>query len=438
MGDKKSSMTEQGGVDETARIERVEAVITKPTSETAVSEHGKEGKSDRHEKAKELSEVVEKIKALEERIEFHKGSFIRKILDFGKIDKLREELGILKHKKGFLEENMRREAELTAAHEEIIVEEREYEGELGKIESAEEEAARLEKEDNEARSVKNSAKKYNTFFVHDIVDADWKPSENNKAVDTRQLSFSDQLDIVAGLRPTISASSLRPDTADWTFTPGSFGAFISRGKILGGEYGDMGSIALGLKKRLIPKGRETIKSIDGAINRQIPKLEVVTDRDGSKKKKESYYNELIIENPEVAGVYLKWYFKDLPSGESKKNEEGLPIEEPENEVSLQNEFNEWGNLKASYDLIWNKLKLVADRKIPLFVLTLDNHARQIYDIDFQKRSFRVSAEWDPSAMSYEEGIGEWRREEAIKRQIKKVSHLLSDAEKKLYEASGDS
>ena len=125
------------------------------------------------------------------------------------------------------------------------------------------------------------------------------------------------------------------------------------------------------------------------------------------------YNELVIEKPEVAGVYIKWtdVMPKLSETMSIQNGDGV-----------------------RYDLFWERLKASAEKNIPIFVLTPENRAYMISDIDVEGRTFRVAkAEMQPEDMTnlpgiYQQHLGETEKRTVAMRQIDKVQHLLSSEE----------
>ena len=206
------------------------------------------------------------------------------------------------------------------------------------------------------------------------------------------------MDILSRLAPTISASTLDEGSKQRTFGKGSWGAFISGGRVVGGGRSDIGSVSVGLRDRRVMSERDVpLEAIEGAID--------------GRNRNESY-NELIIEQPEVAGVYCKW-FKDIPLTEN---------------VSLQN-----GN-GVGYDSWWGRMKNVMDRNVPVFVLTQDNQTHLLYDIDTEKRTFKVAAKISPDDLVgmpgvYKQHTGVDEKRAAVGRVFEHVSYLLTEEEK---------
>lgn len=366
-------------------------------NEKKSTEQEREGASERIEK------YQQRIEALRAEISEKKSSLINRLLEFRRINDLEKNLGILGKIKSSAEEDKQRLDELVAGYDSIISQDSELvsikvQAKEEMQQRAEEQLAALEQEEK-ARSVEDIAVRHKCFLVHDIIDAEWKPSANNQAIDTKQLSFEDQLDIVLGFEPTIAASSLRKgDPQDDTFADGmSWGVFLSGGRTLGGYRGDLGTRATGLRERHVSKELCSIEAIDEAIT----------------SPEKARYNELVIEKPEVAGVYIKWTDVMPPLSEM---------------MSVQN----GGGVR--YDKVWEKLQLSAEKNIPIFVLTPENQVYMISDIDVQGRTFRVAkAEMQPEDMMnlpgvYQQHLGETEKRTIAMRQIDKVRHLLPSEE----------
>ncbi len=137
-------------------------------------------------------------------------------------------------------------------------------------------------------------KEKNAFFVHMIqVTNQLNVSENNRSgIDTTKLTTADKLDMVYGVSPTLSASTLRPNTNDGTFY-GAFGVIFSHGQIESATEGDAGTRAISLTER----DTGTIYNKAENINRAIDRRQF----EGSGKT----YNEIVLKNPEVGACFMK-------------------------------------------------------------------------------------------------------------------------------------
>ncbi len=216
--------------------------------------------------------------------------------------------------------------------------------------------------EEEVRSIKFLAKNNNCYFVHSVVN---------------HLSLGARLARIILLRQTMSTSSLRPDTNDWTIGPRGFGILLKGGVVLAGMPHDMGTLAIGVKERhsIFDDIASSTISIERAINSPVEKPKMIDEYN----LKDGQHNELVVEYPEVAGVCLKWF-------------DGLPLND-DIEIFSQDEY--FRGLLEDHSSVWRWFKIVHSLNIPLFLLTPDNHVRKLYDINFIERSFRVSVKWNP-------------------------------------------
>lgn len=242
-----------------------------------------------------------------------------------------------------------------------------------------EEETRSAKEEAAARNVHEQALRHNCFFVHAIVEEDGKPSDNNATIDTKSASFNDQVAIINGVGPTLSASTVGFGTKHLTFntTQGGLGSgvFLSAGRILAAAPADIGSRAVGLYERdLLPVGSEKKEAIEEAI---------ATRASGDPDR----YNELIIAEPEIAGVYFRFdnliedtEWELLNASTSKKENEPayehmLPMEMKDRVI--KGKRTHAGLTKAA----WEKFREAKAHGVPLYALTDDNKAYAITTID---------------------------------------------------------
>jgi len=279
--------------------------------EREIAESGNVSALEHAERSKENAEVLfsleknrfeeqtQKVEQLRNQIDAKKSRLITKILEFKKIRELHKQLNLREKIASSIEADLNSKNELVEAYDYMLSEEKELAVLNEKIANEnkdKEERKKLEYiEDEKRRTIEDLAGQHGVFFVHDIVDAEWKPGENNNAIDTTKLNFLDQLDIVNGFDPTISVSTLKKDTKQRTFGNGSWGVLLSGGRVIGGEQNDAGTKAYGLRDRRLFGGEDTktIKGIESAIH-------------GSDGNRTEGYNELVVEKPEIAGVYMKW------------------------------------------------------------------------------------------------------------------------------------
>lgn len=418
----KSYMEQKPITEQTTEDERYKAFAEDQRKLAAgigerVSDVAKERKESKERDAESACQAVEeyggKVERLREDVDAKKKSLLSKVINFKKLKELQKEL----HRS----ENILSEREAEQKwHEEMIgyydriLEEEEAMGRLMEeayVDNALfDEKKRVElAEEEKGRSVAEQAKKHGVFFVSDIVTADWKPSANNYAIDTRQLDFDDQLNIILGLEPTLSVSTLSLNSQNRTFGTGAWGVLLSGGRIIGGEETDAATVATGLRNRHIQKESRSIAAIDKAIERPWS---------GGKEGSTSY-NELVVEQPEVAGVYFKIESSDIPHG----MQEGMEIWLPE----------QYG------DAWWEQIGSIMKTGAPLFAIEQNSIAvRMVYDINLKDRTFKVTPSYAPENMTdmpgiYKQHIDEGHRRDAIGKVLDKVAHLLSEEDRALHE-----
>lgn len=378
-----------------------------------VAKEGKTAKEgDLESQHQYLEQHQQKMEKLRDDIDAKKRNVITKIMNFKQLKELEKELNREQTIVQKYEEEQKWRAEMIGYYDRII-EEEEQMGMLMEEAYADNETFDAEKkaeiaEEAKGRSVMERAKKHNVFFVSDIITAG-QASANNRAVRTEGMDFDEQLDIVLGLEPTIAVSTLSPDSKNRTFGRGAWGVLISGGRITGGEPGDAGSWATGLRSRVFhSKESTTVKGIDEAIEGRY---------DG--KMGDGGYNELAVEQPEVAGVYFKLETKDLPEDlQTGKN------------ITLPRQFG---------DAWWEQIGKVMNTGAPMFVIERDNNTvRMVYDIDMEKRSFKVTPTYAPENVVnmpgiYKQHLDAQHKRVSITKIFDKTAHLLTEEERAQHE-----
>lgn len=385
-----------------------------------------------------VEDHMEKIEKLRDEIDSKKSKIINRILEFRQIRKLKKKLAFQEGVLNDTQNMLAQKKELVDAYDYLISEEEKFASlmeEAQKENIQRDEKNKLEiLEEEENRDMKNLIKKHNVFFIHDIVTADWKPSANNSAIDTNELDFNDQLDILHGLAPTISTSTLHENSKQTTFGKGSFGVLLSGGRILGGKRRDAGTVALGLKERAFSSTSDvTVEAIENAITRKS-----TLDEDNFDVKKKTGYNELIVENPEIAGVCVKW------------NDERPNLKEDE-DIVLSNvkKHSTWDKdgvyrevEKDRYAPWWGQISDVIKRGLPLFILNRSNNTvRLMYDINIKNKSFKVTPKYKPEHINnmpgiYKQHLGKTEKRQASMRVFDKAIGLLTEDEKKKFTPDG--
>lgn len=178
---------------------------------------------------------------------------------------------------------------------------------------------------------------------------------------------------------------------------------MSGGRVAGGKAGDADTAASGLKTRHIEERYKTTEAIDKAIDNHVD---------------DEYYNELVLEDPEIAGIFFKCDYDEFPSMH-------------EDEEILFDTGND------TYDEWWEKLKKATEIGAPFFIVESKNRVRMVYGIDFAKKSFKVTPQYLPETIIdmpgiYQKHLGEDEKRRAIMQVIDKAAGLIPEEEREKY------
>ncbi|MEI7426106.1 MAG: hypothetical protein WCK16_04260 [Candidatus Moraniibacteriota bacterium] len=176
-------------------------------------------------------------------------------------------------------------------------------------------------EEREQRDVKKISQDKGIIFLHGLplegLRAMNNTSMNNPGVKTTEISEEEKLKVLLGLEPTISSSAVRKDEAlDRINTMYPFGVILKGGQILAAHNKDSSTLAQHIYNR---KTKDVVvndkmfenSSIQSNISENIDVA--MSERKHNYNYKEADkvdYNEIIVENPQVAGFYLNVDFTD--------------------------------------------------------------------------------------------------------------------------------
>lgn len=264
--------------------------------------------------------------------------------------------------------------------------------------------------------VQHLMKEKNCYFVHTIqVTKELDVSQNNKVLDTKNLTTQDRLDLLYAASPTLSVSTLRPHTEDGTFY-GGFGVVFSQGEIVSAHPGDTGSIAHSLTERTLigEEAKDAPEDIDRAIDRV----------NGGGKS----YNEIVLKSPEIAGGFLKLgSFGDRITYETTVAEYGAGGGSVEGDVGILNLEND-KKTGRNFDTV---LKTLEEMKFygPIFLMDDNNELHIVNSIDGKARKVAFSSKsFSPANLAevYENSRMDSQTKEALRDRLKRRNILKAE------------
>lgn len=350
-----------------------------------------------------IARLEAQIHELDTEIEAMKSSLLKRIINFRSIAQ-KERFQVSKQQGIEVEQRFMAEDEiLKQEYESVLEAELERERVVREEEKNRAEAERqrivLEQSDREARDITKLVGRYGCYFIHNIVDdteilrADTRTHKKsfNTALDKRELDWSDRIDIVCGLGPTLSVSTIsKPEHETYRQDKSTFTLLLKGGRVLAGSQGDLWTVAEGLKQRTFTEESSKLENIETAIT----------------ERGDISYNELVLADPEVAGVAFYWPTSEVPEEFT-----------PEYVSSLQGWDTE---LVDKFNNLWEKIPKLLEKRMDMFIL-VNNQPRIIYDINVSQRSFKVASVPDkPSNITGRHGVGGYEKIDAMNRVIGKV------------------
>lgn len=262
---------------------------------------------------KEIEVIKEEIEVAKSAIEKEKNSFMGKILEKFRLRDIEKKLGM---------------SELTQKRDNLLQKKKEYEDSLGDFDEivASEDvinAAQSElrffyddmsdkkskfESQEEQRDIERISRDHNALFVHMI-------GNNGYGGRGEKLTFGDGFDLIDGVRPTLSTSTITPEDMR---VFGSNTMYYNAGVILG-----RGRVLTTRNESLRPKGFFTRESNTGSfgngiemnydddvsderMQKIIEKKEDFQDNKGRVISFGDFYNELSVENPEPKAILLEY------------------------------------------------------------------------------------------------------------------------------------
>ncbi len=250
-------------------------------------------KKQMEQKEIDLAQAREDVKSLQESLDKSKENFILKLFDFIKLRQLKEKTGVMS------------ELQIEIASVSMLISELDQQiADKQKILSTKESIAQFYRDktielqeynkEQEFRSAKHISEAHDVLFVHGLLHM--RGPVENSALKDESIDFETKLKILLGLDPTVSVSSIRSGDTRHNIWTGA-GVLLKNGVVRKAFPTDAGTQVKNLRERSVntydpriefAEKKDIYGQIDDAINLRSPKE----------------YNEFILENPEVAGLYV--------------------------------------------------------------------------------------------------------------------------------------
>jgi len=326
-----------------------------------------------------VDQIIEEIGDIEEIMTQKRGSAISSFLNFFALRKLQKK----KEGKEFLKDSFEKEYLETKEESEVvrdliddktkIDESRQF---LNQFYSGLESKWNEYQEELKIRDIKNIVSDFNVNFIHGI-HPNFVPSGNSPLQDW--VDWKTKLKILLALEPTISTSSIKQGDS-WTKMFSRMGVILNGGSVRAANPVDMGSRATTLKQRNVASSSEKPEDeIRRAIVDTHPK-------DG--------YNELVVENPKVSGLFVclddtGYYIKkDKVSDEEMVNvskELGMPLYAIREGIVYETEYDQ-----ENKKLLTKNIKNPKDFANEPFRIT-DSQKEQIVNEIFNDSPFKIKS-----------------------------------------------
>ncbi len=269
-----------------------------------------------------------------------------------------------------------------------------------------------EKFDEIQRSLETVIVRNNAFIVHVIAEqAGVRHNENSNVAS--DATYEDDIDILLSLEPSISTSSVKPGEGG-NLWPGASGFFFGGGQISEAGHGDIGTTTQGIKVRQSGSRPSTIEEIDGVVGRT----------GGG-----TTMNEMVLNNPEVAGFFQHAEFDD----EGKCWAYGLSTRDLSIESKRERGRGAYTDaLKNNITKYKKRFAVAQDRGVPLFIMTPDRRVLACTGVN-EDGSVEVGVEISPTEVaSGKAGLTKEKRlelgERVVTKKLFRDERTMSEAE----------
>jgi len=244
----------------------------------------------------EATEVAAEVQKIEQELADKKNSLISRFLKHFEIKSTEAELA---DKKNLLEKCINEQAIINAeleSLEEITVDRKSFEKTrqiLNEFYKGQEVEWNKYEQNLKERDLADVIKKYDVFSIHSI---DASPVQMQRSTMRPGASWEDKVKIILSLEPALATSTIKKGASGNEFWTGKgAGVILNRGLIREAHNYDAGSEARGLKERISGKNFSDLnnfKSLNAA------------EEIRSAIERKLRYNELLVEEPKIAGIFL--------------------------------------------------------------------------------------------------------------------------------------
>lgn len=269
-----------------------------------------ETKSRANEDIETLKKRVEKIEKIisefEESIREQKSKIWHKITSLFSERKLDDEkmLEIAQNKFSRIREEIQERYKLLDETQDVILESSGLDNskaELKKFYDEQSEIKNSLEEERAQRDVGKISREKGLFVIHGLPLEKFfmnNTEVNNQTFEARDMSLEDKIKLMMSFEPTISASAVRADQPlDSSKAMYPFGVILNGGQVLAAHNEDALTLATGLYSRKTKRNLPEEFRMGSTIQKNITE-------NLDKAMNNSTYNELVIEDPQIAGFFV--------------------------------------------------------------------------------------------------------------------------------------
>jgi hypothetical protein len=278
--------------------------------------------------------------------------------------------------------------------------------------------------ERQQKSVEQVVMRNNAFILHALESRssrrEDRPHENSPI--SQSASLEDEMDILLSLEPSISTSSIKQDSENDLFANRSYGVILGGGEVVSARSRDI-TVPSSIKERMSSTGEiSSSEEIDTAISNH-----------------NSGYDEILVNNPKIAGVFQKVEIVDGDSVASiygtKESRRNVETSFGEHKKIYENE------LEDKVKKFRRNMEIAHERGVPQFILTENNRMFECLSVSDDGK-INMGKEINPADMaSAPAGFVDEKRIEAgnrvIEKQVMKETARQEEAKKIISDISGE-